>query len=211
MRFLSTRLFAAIVGASVMAGGVAGCQQAPPETKDRLTPEAMKAMVEEPISTVHQQGLARGAQQFAHLLATTEARYGPDSVQVADLLTAFGVGLYSQGYDDDNRVESEASLKYLREAVPHYRKAFNPQHPEVAVALHSLADAEISLTGHLTPEAEAALDEALRIRRAALGPNNPETRATARRLTRASGINCSSDRVDSAARALCEAGATDSE
>jgi hypothetical protein len=165
-------------------------------------------MVERPIAMVHDQGLSSGEEAFEKLLGAYVDRYGADSVQVADLLTAFGVGLFSQGFDDDNRAESDASLKYLREAVPHYRKAFGPEHPEVAVALHSLADAEISLKGRLTPAAEAALTEALQIRRAALGPNDPETRATARRLARASGIDCGSAPVDSAARAICQAEAT---
>lgn len=187
--------------------GLAGCDSKPAETKDRLTPEAMGQMVEGPIAMVHDEGLSSGERAFQRLLEEYVDRYGASSVQVADLLTAFGIGLYVQGYNDENPAESQASVKYLREAVPHYRQAFGAKHPEVAVALHSLADAEIKLNGHLTPEAEAALNEALQIRRTALGPQNPETRATARRLARAKGIDCRSDPVNSAGRALCEAAA----
>ena len=76
-------------------------------------------------------------------------------------------------------------MNYLRQAIPHYRKAFGPEHPEVAVALHSFADADVGLNkGRLTPEAEGALEAALRSRRATRGPDNRETRATEKRLAR---------------------------
>jgi hypothetical protein len=140
-------------------------------------------MVAEPIAAVRKQGLASGRATFEHVLAATEGRYGRDSVQAADLLEAFGVELYTLGSEDGDQGSSQASLTYLREAILHYRKAFGPEHPEVAVALHSFADADIGLNGdRLTPEAQAALEEALRIRRGRLGPDNPETRATEVRL-----------------------------
>lgn len=192
-----------------MAAALGGCEKHPHETKDRLTPEVMEQMVKEPIAAVRKRGLASGQARFEQLLAADEARYGRNSVQVADLLTAFGVELYSEGFEDDNQAASQASLNYLREAIPHYRKAFSPEHPEVAVALHSFADADISLHGgRLTPEAETALEEALRIRRAALGPDDPETRATeiklahARRKSRSEPFNSAASALDAAEDAV---------
>ncbi|HEY1607264.1 MAG TPA: tetratricopeptide repeat protein [Allosphingosinicella sp.] len=197
-------------GLALVAAALAGCQKHIPETKDRLTPMAMEQMVEEPIAAVRNQGLASGQAKFEQLLVADEQRYGRDSVQVADLLTAFGVELYSLGFENDNQADSQASLNYLREAIPHYRKAFGPEHPEVAVALHSFADADINLNGgRLTPQAEGALEEALRIRRAALGPDNPETRATEARLARAR-KHLGSEPLNSAASALDAADDTES-
>jgi len=139
----------------------------------------MEEMVKDPIAVVRTQGLAAGRARFGQLLAADEARYGANSVKVADLLTSFGVGLYMDGFTTEDQTEREASLDYLRDAIPRYRRAFGPQHPEVAVALHSFADADLALHDkHLTSESEQALEEALRIRCVALGSNNEETRAT---------------------------------
>jgi hypothetical protein len=190
------------VGLGLVAAVLVGCEKHLAETKDRLTPQAMEQMVKEPMMVARNRGLASGQAVFEHQLAADKARYGPDSVQVADLLTAFGVELNSEGFEDDNQEATEVSLHYLREAIPHYRKAFGPDHPEVAVALHSFADADRALHGgRLTPEAEAALKEALRIRRAALGPDNPETRATEIALAHAR-MDLLSGPPNSAARAL---------
>lgn len=158
-----------------------GCEHAE-ETKDRLTAEAMQQMVEKPLADMDKLGLSKGIATFEQLLATQEVQFGTDSVQVADLITAFGLGLYKRHFDSDEAV-STASLRYLRLAIPHYRKAFGPEHPEVAVALHTFADADVAIhDGRFTPNAKSALEEALRIRRATLGPDNIETRATVDRL-----------------------------
>lgn len=183
-----TKIFVAAVVAVLLAVTVYAAWPAapPPETKDRLTSEAMEQMVAGPMAVVRKDGLASGRARFEQLLAAKEARYGRDSVQVADLITAFGVELYLDEMTTEDPAELQASRDYLRDAIPRYRKAFGPNSPEVAVALHSFADADISLHGkRLTPEAEAALREALRIRRAALGPDDRETRATEDRLARA--------------------------
>jgi hypothetical protein len=191
-----------LAGLGSIAAALGGCENHVPETKDRLSPKAMEQLVREPIAAVRKEGLSSGQAKFHQQLVIDGARYGPDSVQVADLLTAFGVELYSVGFEDDNEAASEASVNYLREAIPHYRKAFGAEHPEVAVALHSFADADISLHGgRLTPAAEAALTEALRIRRSSLGPDNPETRATEVRLAHAR-KNFDSQPFNSAKRAL---------
>jgi hypothetical protein len=173
----------ALVVSAAAATFVYGSVGPPPETKDRLTPEAMERMVEGPIAAVRKYGLATGQAEFQRLLAGEEARSGSDSVRVADLLTSFGVGLYSEWDGADRQTMLEASRDYLNLAVSRYRNAFGPEHPEVAVALHSFADVDIELhENRATPEAKAALQEALRIRRKTLGPEHHETRATEERL-----------------------------
>ena len=157
----------------------------PPETKDRLSPDAMKRMVQGPMKIVRERGLAMGRENFDRLLTSTESRSGAGSVRAADLVTAFAVELYLEGLNQDDDAEKLAARDYLRDAIPRYRKAFGPKHPEVAVALHTFADADVALhDNRLTPEAEGALEEALQIRRASLGPQDRETLATERRLTR---------------------------
>jgi tetratricopeptide (TPR) repeat protein len=154
-----------------------------PETKDRLSGDRMSRLVARPISTVERRGLAEGKAAFDRLLAQIRARHGHGSVQVADLLVAFGVRLYTLGQATDDRRLREEALPYLEAAIPAYRAAFGATHPEVAVALNTYADALRALHEDNPPEsAETALAEAYRIRLAALGPNNPETLATLRYL-----------------------------
>jgi hypothetical protein len=176
-------LLAVLLGVTVYLAWPAG---PPPETKDRLSPEAIEQMVEGPMVAVRKEGLPSGVAVFERQLTLDRAQYGSGSVRVADLLTAFGVELYTEGAATENEAEMRAARDYLRNAIPVYRKAFGQGSPEVAVALHTFADADIAIhDNRLTPEAEAALVEALRIRRAALGPDNRETRATEARLARA--------------------------
>lgn len=160
----------------------------PPQTRDRLSAERMNQLVAGPMSSVQELGLPAGKAAFERLRADTERRYGARSVQVADLYTAFGVGLYTLGQQSDNlRIKAEA-LPYLQAAIPAYRAAFGPAHPEVALALNSYADLQLVLHEDNPPEsAEAALEEACRIRVAALGPGNRETLASLRYLAAARG------------------------
>jgi hypothetical protein len=153
-----------------------------PETKSRLTNAAMEQLVEDPIAVAREGGLAAGEEAFERLRERTERQYGSGSVQVADLREAFGVELYVAWEEMDDRAFLAASREHLRAAVPAYRRAFGADDPEVAVALHTFADVEIKLHDGPTPEAEAALREALRIRRDSLGWWNRETRATEERL-----------------------------
>ncbi|HEV2079165.1 MAG TPA: tetratricopeptide repeat protein [Allosphingosinicella sp.] len=160
---------------------VGGCE--PPETKDRLSPEALERLVEEPIAELRANGLRAGQAKFEQVRRVTEAQHGSASIRVADLLTAFGVQLYMEYVGSEDRAVLQASREYLQAAIPAYRASFGADHPEVAVALHSFADVEVVVSNNrLTPQAEAALEEALRIRRAALGPQNHETLATEERL-----------------------------
>jgi len=68
-------------------------------------------------------------------------------------------------------------LPYVERAIPAYRAAFGPRHPEVALALNSYATLLHNFHDKaLDTAAEAALVEAISIRREKLGPDNPETK-----------------------------------
>ena len=127
--------------------------------------------------------LAGGQRAFETLLDDTSRRHGIGSAEVGDLLMSFGVMLYTEGLIPSSGSEANpglraSSLPYLRRSVEAYRRAFGPNHPLLAVALHSLGQAIFDLAADDPPaEAEASLEEAYRIRLAALGAANPETLA----------------------------------
>ncbi len=153
------------------------------ETKDRLSPEELSDLVAVPMSVVEAQGLAAGVAAFERLLSETVAAHGDGSVEVADLLTAFGVDLYVSGGETGNREIRRRSLTYLAAAIPVYRAAFGDAHPEVALALNSYANAELEIYDANPPEsAEAALEEAYRIRLGVLGPTHVESLANLRSI-----------------------------
>jgi hypothetical protein len=158
------------------------------ETRDRLQ-SRMTRLVAAPMAVVEREGLSAGNARFERLLAATRARHGVRSAEVADLLESFGVGLYSLGQRRGDLRLREGSLPYLEAAIPAYRAAFGDAHPEVAVALNSYADVQLALHEDNPPQsADAAYDEAYRIRLAALGPSNVETLASLRYLLRVRGL-----------------------
>lgn len=156
-----------------------------PATKDRLSPERMEQLVARPMSILRASGLVAAQKDFDALLAAAVQAHGKGSVEEADLLTSFGVELFLADIDEDDASDAQASLEYLKRAIPAYRAAFGPRHPEVAVALNSYADALLQVKGDAAlQEGEAALEEAYSIRVAALGPDNGETKSNARHLAR---------------------------
>jgi hypothetical protein len=176
----------------------------PAQTRDRLQ-DRMSELVSAPMAVVERDGLPAGKAAFERLLAAARARQGARSVEAADLLESFGVGLYTLGFEREDRQIREASLSYLQAAIPAYRAAFGDAHPEVAAALNSYADAQLALHEDDPPQsAQAAYEEAYRIRLAALGPTNIETLASLRYLARLSGhpsiTRGDRARIDAAAR-----------
>ena len=182
MKLRGIILSAIVIALVLLFAGTLFLQGWPRETKDRLPPGAMARMVEGPMSAVRERGLAGGDAGFERLLATEETRSGSNKVKIADLHMAYGLGLYDVWSKTDDQLMLQASRDRIRDSIPLYRAAFGPAHPEVALALHTFADVDIELNGDVSPHAEVALWEALRIRRAALGAGNAETLATERRL-----------------------------
>jgi tetratricopeptide (TPR) repeat protein len=177
-------IWLATLPGAIGGGSSIAAQAQPPQTRDRLSQDRMRELVAGPISIVQSHGLEAGKAAFERLLARTRAARGARSVKVADLIEAFGVGLYSLSEGASDRLR-DAAIPYLEAAIAAYREAFGPNHAEVAVALHSYADAQLQLHPDDPPEsADAAYEEAYRIRLAALGPSNIETRAALQNLAR---------------------------
>jgi tetratricopeptide (TPR) repeat protein len=149
------------------------------ETKDRWSDEQIENMVAGPMAAVRNGGLAQGEAAFDSLLKQAKARSGENSAQVADLITAFGVQLFTEGKMNGDSDLKNASIAHLKTAVNVYRAAFGRMHPEVALALTTYADAALGIDEDVVPPgSEEALEEAARIRLQTLGPSNAETRAT---------------------------------
>src|ERR1044072_8562330 len=120
--------------AAALAAAPAGPGRAPRYNPDRLPNHRLAAMVERPIAQGGAGPAEAGYALFEDMLGRARARHGANSLAVADLLVAFGVQLYVESADGENRGLAERSLLYLRRAADAYRAAVGPDHPEVAVA-----------------------------------------------------------------------------
>lgn len=173
-------MFSAL-SAIALTSELLGCQapRQAEETKNRLSSERLEELVAGPMDVVRQNGLGAGKASFEQLLAKERGHHGAESHQVADLLMAFGVGLYLEWRENKSPESSDAAIHYFAESVAAYRKAFGSDHPEVAVALSTYADAIEQTESDVPPEkVEAAEREALAIRTSRLGEANLETRAS---------------------------------
>jgi hypothetical protein len=178
MSVLGMLLALLILGGSAASIGSVTVDTQQAETKDRLTPEKLEQLVKEPIAVTETHGIQAGKKSFAKLLGEAKQRHGAGSIEVADLLTAFGVQLYTAGIISEDATLKRASLEYLEAAVAAYRSAFGSDHPEVAVALHSYANAQLGVYKEQPPaSASRALEEVYRIRLKTFGSSNAETRA----------------------------------
>jgi tetratricopeptide (TPR) repeat protein len=147
-------------------------QNPPEETKDRLNLDAFKLLLASPLAAATAGDTATADREMTVILADTDAKAGPHSLRHADILSAFGVELYKADHEN-------AALPYLERAVDAYRQALGPDSPEVAVALHDVANLRLDLQPDAAPpELIATVREALRIRRLKLGENNAETAVT---------------------------------
>jgi len=170
---------------------------APPAlTKDRLGPEALDAMVAGPMAIIADGDWEGGERAFEVLLAERSKRHGANSVEVADLLSAFGVAVHR--FDDGG-----PAIIYLRRAVEAAKAVYGPTHPEVALAITDVAMVQWDGADGPPPvEVDEALREAYRIRVATLGPNHTETAWNLAQLAKLaalpSRIDGRPERVDSA-------------
>lgn len=158
------------------------------ETKDRLPEDAMERLVSAAMAQARGGNMAAADALFERQVMATRETRGPRSVQEADLLMAFGVQLFSAGAELEDLALQRASEPYLARSIDAYRAAFGTESAEVAVALNSHADVLLLLNDdEPVAAAEAELEEALRIRTAALGRRNVETIATRKQLARLHG------------------------
>ena len=133
--------FTALLTVADLPDGAPALAQPAGYTKDRLTSERMRELAAEPMAFARRGDIDAAIASFAGIKARTVADKGKASLEVADLLTAFGVELYIYGLDSKEDRYRLASLPYLREAIDAYKAALGPRHPEVAVAQDSYTDA----------------------------------------------------------------------
>jgi hypothetical protein len=155
----------------------------PPETKDRVPPDRMEQLVGAPMALVRQGKRSAADALFRAQLARAAAT-DPSHRDEADLLTAYGVLLYTEGLQDTAQDElRRAAIPWLRQAVAATRAAWGPRHPETALALQDLGDALRGLDpDHIPAEAEQAIAAAYAIRLATLGAEDRETKASLQAL-----------------------------
>lgn len=147
-----------------------------PETKDRLSPVQLAQMVEGPVVELAKRGLTAAEAKFQRLVDGARDANGRPTLKSADLHSGFGVELYLEATASEDPAVEAASLNHLRLAAGIYEQVLGKQHPEVALALTSLADAMGELDkGRWIAERLPLYRDSLAIRRAVLGAHNPET------------------------------------
>lgn len=175
------RRLALLLGAAALACGVsaplASAPIAAPETKDRLSDEELRRLVQGPLD-LFLAGHKQEADEAVRKLASAASAAG-DHVRAADILTGYGVALFDAADPDAPANPRQASVPWMAQAVAEARLAWGPSHAETALALQSYADAlRKTWPGGPPPEAERALRETLAIRLATLGEVNGETLVT---------------------------------
>jgi hypothetical protein len=153
---------------------------APRLTQDRLTEEEMGQLVEPAFQRFERGDLEDARREFDRLLGSASPELS------GDLLTAFGVLIYNTATDDRLK---RAALPYLERAIPAQERRFGLEHPEVALALNTFADAVFDLEPVDPPRSvDEALGRALSIRLRTLGPRNTETLHAMIRLAEVKGL-----------------------
>lgn len=171
--------------AVAVALALSACERRPPRTQDRLTPERMQALVALPLRYAKAGAWLHAQSEFEALLARSGK--GAES----DLLTAFGISLYSMEADSEEaeRRWRRAALPYLERAIPAAAARFGAGHPEVALALNTYGDAlEQASPGDPPRQVDRAYAKAYLIRLRALGPRNGETVYALFRLAQVRGL-----------------------
>jgi tetratricopeptide (TPR) repeat protein len=157
-------------GLVVCAALIATASGASAATKDRLGESAMRALVGTPVAEYKAGDKAKAVREFEAYLAARRRTDGPNSQSAADALSAFGVLLYTEGFEKD-------ALPYLRRAVDAARAHYAPLDPELAVVLSDYSAASYGVYSDDAPyDADTAAEEALHIRLRTFGVNNEETR-----------------------------------
>jgi hypothetical protein len=178
--FMLRLIVMAIAAVALIAALVLGALWSEPRTAipasdERLTNEDMAALVRAPLRLIEAGDVAGGQRLFERSVAIAAARHGPGALEVADLLMSFGAMIY-RANDEEVPQKTALATLYLRRAVPAYRAALGPNHPDVATALNSHADVlRLAEPDDPPAEAERALNHAYRIRLASRGPHHAET------------------------------------
>jgi hypothetical protein len=162
-----------------LAAGAAQLGGSEPRWQPRLDTDALIGLIDLPARRLDKGDLAGAEAAFASELRRQAVRHGERSSAVADHLSAFGLVLFLQ--ERPERLASlykSRSLIYLRRAIPRYRAAYGAGNPETALAIGTYAAAALQVAPDDPPrDLEVLLDEAYRIRAAALGPGSADAAA----------------------------------
>lgn len=147
------------------------------QTRPVSIPPAAEKEIER-LRAVQEGGDALEARKLATQLERTfESRYGKDSPAYAEAVMFRALSIF---YED-----GPASLPVFRESLRRYEAALGPQHVDVALALHTLADALDETNGDSSlSEIEGLYRRAFDIRNSALGPQNATTASAALAVAR---------------------------
>jgi hypothetical protein len=146
----------------------------------------MERLVAGPLRLIERGDIAGAEGAFARLLARVSARSGAASLEAGDHVVAMGMMLFGRGGTPAAR---RRGIAYMRRGADIYAAALGPDHPEVALTFADIGIAWLALEPDDPPdEAEAALEQAWRIRRASLGPTNVETTSSLATLARVRGL-----------------------
>ena len=106
---------------------------------------------------------------FEEALPIIESKFGPDSVEVARILTNL-----ANVHGDLGHYSEKKTL--LERAVGIFETAHGPNHPQVAITLTNLGDVYSSLGDY--SKAKTVLERAIGIKETAYGPNHPHVATT---------------------------------
>ena len=175
-------LLLSAVAALTAAPSQVGKPAEPAYTTDRISYEALDAMVAAPVARIAAGRLEDGVQAFEAQLARASA------ADKADLLTAFGIAVYKLGLSGDDDGLRRASLPFLERAIAATAARFGADHPETALAINTYADALRALSPDDPPrQVDDLYRQAYDIRVRTLGPGNLETLAVLLRIAQLTG------------------------
>jgi len=139
---------------------------------ESLTDDEAMQLLAEPMRLVSSDKIADARSKFEMLLKDVQQHHG-ESVQVADLMSSFGIFLIGTSFAPGREAQRPLGQAYLHRAVSAYRTALGGSNPAVAEALLIEAAGEPSATAR-----ETLLKEALQVQLGSLGQKHPDTRKT---------------------------------
>lgn len=149
------------------------------ETKDRISAEELAGLVVKPSAQLEAGDIEGARASLAKLIDRSRRPNNRDTLRTADLYMAFGLAAYSLANESREPQMIEASIDAFEKAASSYEAVYGPLHPEVSLAMTTLADGLNSLVGEESiPRQIGLVRKVLAVRRARLGATHIETLAS---------------------------------